>query len=128
MVSISSMAALPPREREGEGERGRVRWCDHPYNLYSRNHSPVQVSSPHVLSHCQNASLSHNMFPILSSHEVGRGFLLLIIHGSQMTGQVEKFDFEPIFSRISGLLRIYIDLASMGSTPANNFKDVDEIY
>ncbi|KAL4980603.1 Alpha/Beta hydrolase protein [Aspergillus desertorum] len=68
------------------------------------------------------------METILSAHEIGEGLPVLIIHGWQMDGRVEELDFEPIFSETPGLRRIYVDLPGMGTTPANNVKDLDEIY
>jgi pimeloyl-ACP methyl ester carboxylesterase len=68
------------------------------------------------------------MDSILSAREVGEGLPVLIIHGWQMEGRVEELDFEPIFSRMLGLRRIYVDLPGMGKTPANDVKDLDEIY
>ncbi|PGH28859.1 hypothetical protein GX50_08392 [[Emmonsia] crescens] len=68
------------------------------------------------------------MESILSAHEIGEGLPVLIIHGWQMEGRVEEVDFEPIFSKTPGLRRIYVDLPGMGTTPANNVKDMDDIY
>lgn len=64
----------------------------------------------------------------LSAHEIGEGLPILVIHGWQMQGKVEELDFEPIFLKTSGYRRIYVDLPGMGTTPANNIKDLDEIY
>lgn len=64
----------------------------------------------------------------LSAHEIGEGLPVVIIHGWQLEGRVDELDFEPIFSKTSGLRRIYVDLPGMGATPANNIKDLDEIY
>lgn len=64
----------------------------------------------------------------LSAHEIGEGFPVLIIHGWEMDGRVEQLDFEPIFNKIPGLRRIYVDLPGMGKTPANDVKDMDDIY
>ncbi|KAJ5895362.1 hypothetical protein N7495_007053 [Penicillium taxi] len=68
------------------------------------------------------------MESILSAHEIGEGFPILIIHGWQMDGKAESLDFEPIFNKKSGLCRIYVDLPGMGTTPANNVKDLNNIY
>lgn len=68
------------------------------------------------------------MESILSTHEIGEGLPILIIHGWEMQGKAEEPDFEPIFSTIPGLRRIYVDLPGMGTTPANNLKDLDDIY
>lgn len=45
-----------------------------------------------------------------------------------MEGKGEEVDFEPIFNKTPGLRRIYVDLPGMGATPADNVKDLDEIY
>ncbi|KAJ6133848.1 hypothetical protein N7523_000170 [Penicillium sp. IBT 18751x] len=68
------------------------------------------------------------MDAVLSAHEIGEGLPVLIIHGWQMEGRVEELDFEPIFSKTPGLCRIYVDLPGMGTTPANNVKDLDDMY
>jgi len=65
---------------------------------------------------------------ILFAHEIGEGFPVLIIHGWEMDGKVEELDFEPIFTKALGFCRIYVDLPGMGATPANNVKDLDDIY
>ncbi|GLI78849.1 hypothetical protein PoHVEF18_007171 [Penicillium ochrochloron] len=68
------------------------------------------------------------MASIPSAHEIGEGFPVLIIHGWEMDGRVEEIDFEPIFTRTSGLRRIYVDLPGMGKTPAHDVKNMDDIY
>jgi pimeloyl-ACP methyl ester carboxylesterase len=68
------------------------------------------------------------MESILSAHEIGEGLPVLFIHGWQMEARVEQRDFEPIFNKIAGFRRIYVDLPGMGTTPANNVKDLDDIY
>ncbi|KAL7892951.1 Alpha/Beta hydrolase protein [Trichoderma sp. SZMC 28014] len=68
------------------------------------------------------------MTSILSAHEFGEGFPVLIVHGWQSEGKVEELDFEPIFVKAPGFLRIYVDLPGMGSTPADNVKSLDDIY
>ncbi|CRG84927.1 hypothetical protein PISL3812_02097 [Talaromyces islandicus] len=70
------------------------------------------------------------MADCLSAHEIGdtSGLPVLIIHGWELAGSAEELDFEPVFTTASGLRRIYVDLPGMGATPANNVKDLDEIY
>ncbi|KAJ5755414.1 alpha/beta hydrolase [Penicillium manginii] len=68
------------------------------------------------------------MQSILSAHEIGEGIPIIIIHGWEMQGKAEEPDFEPIFSTIPGHRRIYVDLPGMGITPANNVKDLDDMY
>ncbi|KEF52806.1 uncharacterized protein A1O9_11223 [Exophiala aquamarina CBS 119918] len=60
--------------------------------------------------------------------EIGEGTPMLIVHGWEMDGKVEEIDFEPIFTKVPGFRRIYVDLPGMGTTPANNIKDLDDIY
>lgn len=68
------------------------------------------------------------MASTLSAYEIGEGFPVLIVHGWQAEGKVEELDFEPIFAKAPGLLRIYVDLPGMGATPADNVKNLDDIY
>ncbi|KAL7929214.1 putative alpha/beta hydrolase [Trichoderma chlorosporum] len=68
------------------------------------------------------------MESILSAHEIGEGLPVLVIHGWQMEGKVEELDFEPIFSKMPRLRRIYVDLPGMGATPADNVQNQDDIY
>ena len=89
------------------------------------NEEVALVSSPHLFI---NLLTSVDMDSILSSHEIGEGLPVLIIHGWQMDARVEELDFEPIFSKTPGLHRIYVDLPGMGTTPANNIKDLDDMY
>ncbi|PWY66356.1 alpha/beta-hydrolase [Aspergillus sclerotioniger CBS 115572] len=65
---------------------------------------------------------------LITAREIGQGLPVLIIHGWQLSGTAEAIDLEPIFSKIPGFLRIYVDLPGMGTTPANNVKDLDDIY
>lgn len=68
------------------------------------------------------------MDSILSAHEIGEGLPILIIHGWGLDGSVEELDFEPIFNKTHGLRRIYVDLPGTGTTPANDVKDLDDVY
>ncbi|KAL9114142.1 MAG: hypothetical protein Q9227_001914 [Pyrenula ochraceoflavens] len=65
---------------------------------------------------------------LLSSHETGEGFPVLMVHGWEMDRKVEELDFEPIFTKVPGFRRIYVDLPGMGTTPANNIQNLDDIY
>lgn len=65
---------------------------------------------------------------LLSAHEIGEGLPVLIIHGWEMNARVEQLDFEPIFSKTPELHRIYVDLPGMGTTPANNIQNLDDIF
>lgn len=65
---------------------------------------------------------------ILSAHEIGEGLPVLIVHGWEMDGKVEGLDFEPVFAKVHGFRRIYVDLPGMGTTPANDIKNLDDIY
>jgi pimeloyl-ACP methyl ester carboxylesterase len=64
----------------------------------------------------------------LYAREIGAGLPVLIIHGWGLDGTLEELDFEPVFSTIPNLRRIYVDLPGMGKTPANNVKDLDDMY
>lgn len=64
---------------------------------------------------------------LLSAREIGEGLPVLIIHGWEMDGRVEELDFEPIFTKAPGFRRIYVDLPGMGTTPANDVKDLDDV-
>ncbi|KAH8668838.1 putative alpha/beta hydrolase [Xylariales sp. PMI_506] len=68
------------------------------------------------------------MASTLSAHEIGDGIPVLIVHGWELEGSVEERDFEPVFSKTTGFRRIYVDLPGMGTTPANNIKNLDDIY
>jgi pimeloyl-ACP methyl ester carboxylesterase len=68
------------------------------------------------------------MDSLLYAHEIGEGFPVLIIHGWEMDGKVEELDLEPIFTKAPGSRRIYVDLPGMGKTPANNVKNLDDMY
>lgn len=65
---------------------------------------------------------------ILAAREVGEGLPVLIIHGWELDGTSEQLDFEPIFDKIPGFRRIYVDLPGMGKTPANGVRNLDDIY
>ena len=64
----------------------------------------------------------------LSFQEVGSGTPVLFIHGWEMDGASEAYDFEPIFSSSTGFSRIYIDLPAMGSSPSYQVQDLSDIY
>jgi pimeloyl-ACP methyl ester carboxylesterase len=49
----------------------------------------------------------------------GEGTPILFIHGWELSGAYEATEFEPIFSRLDGYRRIYIDLPGMGNSPAD---------
>ena len=68
------------------------------------------------------------MDPILSTYEIGEGLPILFVHGWQMDHRAEQVDFEPIFSKISGFRRVYVDLPGMGTSPANGIRNLDDIY
>lgn len=68
------------------------------------------------------------MASFLSTHEIGDGLPIVIVHGWEMDAKVEQLDFEPVFTKVPGFRRIYVDLPGMGTTPANGAKDLDEMY
>ena len=63
----------------------------------------------------------------LASRYEGTGFPVLLIHGWEMNGQAEAYDFEPVFTKQAGYRRIYVDLPGMGESPAGNVKDLDSM-
>lgn len=65
---------------------------------------------------------------ILHACEVGEGLPVLIVHGWELDGKSEELDFEPIFNRVAGFRRIYVDLPGMGKSPANGVRNLDDIY
>ena len=65
---------------------------------------------------------------ILSAREFGSGTPILFIHGWQMDSNAEAYDFEPIFSSLSGFHRIYVDLPAHGCTPSYQVQNLDDIY
>lgn len=77
---------------------------------------PVINYSGFCPSYIHRPCCSNKMESILSAHEIGEGLPVLIIHGWKMEARVEELDFEPIFSTIPGLRRIYVDLPGMGTT------------
>lgn len=60
-------------------------------------------------------------------HE-GEGLPVLVIHGWEISGDVEAHDLEPIFTNLNGYRRVYVDLPGMGKTPANGVKSLDDIF
>lgn len=64
----------------------------------------------------------------LSTHEIGEGVPVVIIHGWEWSGKVEELDFEPIFSKAPGFHRFYLNLPGMGGAPANSVKNLDDMY
>ena len=64
---------------------------------------------------------------LLSAFEIGEGVPVLFVHGWQLDGETEAFDYEPILSSIPGFRRVYVDLPGMGMTPANNIQNQDDI-
>lgn len=68
------------------------------------------------------------MEAVLSSQEFGDGLPVLIIHGWELSGQADQADFEPVFAKLAGLRRIYVNLPGMGSTPANNVQNLDDMF
>ncbi|MCJ1334243.1 hypothetical protein MMC10_010951 [Thelotrema lepadinum] len=64
---------------------------------------------------------------LLTARYFGSGTPVLIVHGWEMDSSVEALEFEPIFNSLSGFRRIYVDLPGMGSTPAGNIQNLDDI-
>jgi pimeloyl-ACP methyl ester carboxylesterase len=47
----------------------------------------------------------------------GSGRPIVFIHGWRLDGAVEAADFEPVFAKVQGWRRIYLDLPGMGTSP-----------
>ncbi|KAF2162613.1 hypothetical protein M409DRAFT_26855 [Zasmidium cellare ATCC 36951] len=58
----------------------------------------------------------------------GQGLPVLVIHGWEISGAVEAHDLEPIFDKLDGYRRVYVDLPGMGKTPAHGIKSLDDIF
>ena len=99
----------PPAGKDVGKERGETSLTSqkHRLNLSSRNTMADPTS--------------------LAARHVGTGLPVLIVHGWEMSGQAEAFDFEPVFTKREGYRRIYVDLPGMGESPAGNIKDLDSI-
>jgi len=66
--------------------------------------------------------------PLLAARSFGQGTPILFIHGWGLDGTYEAFDFEPVFTALSGFRRIYVDLPGMGATPAGDVHSLDDTY
>ena len=64
---------------------------------------------------------------LLTARYFGSGTPVLMVHGWEMDSNVEALDFEPIFNSLPSFRRIYVDLPGMGSTPAGNIQNLDDI-
>ncbi len=65
----------------------------------------------------------------LQSKTCGGGRPLVIVHGWQLSGAIERADFEPAFEGVDGWKRIYPDLPGMGeSTSAEAMGKIDNIH
>lgn len=60
---------------------------------------------------------------------IGEGIPVIIIHGYFLNSNVMKSCMEPIFEKVTGFKRIYIDLPGMGNTKSSpGIKSTDDIY
>lgn len=50
--------------------------------------------------------------------EIGEGMSVIILHGAMLEHSMMQACMEPVFNRINGYKRFYIDLPGMGNTPA----------
>lgn len=65
----------------------------------------------------------------LAFKSFGEGVPVLFIHGWELNGDYDASEFEPIFLRLTGYRRVYIDLPGMGETPADaSIVDLESIY
>ncbi|MBO4386475.1 MAG: alpha/beta hydrolase [Treponema sp.] len=64
---------------------------------------------------------------IIDYEIIGEGTPVLIIHGWGISKITMKGAFEPIFEKLSGYKRYYIDLPGMGQSECGNIKNSDDI-
>ena len=66
-------------------------------------------------------------YKIIDYEVIGEGIPVLIIHGWGISKLTMKAAFEPVFSKLEGYKRYYIDLPGMGKSESNNIKNSDDI-
>ena len=64
---------------------------------------------------------------IIDYETIGQGIPVLIIHGWGISKITMKGAFEPIFEKLCGYKRYYIDLPGMGQSERGNVKNSDDI-
>ena len=66
-------------------------------------------------------------YKIIDYEIIGEGIPVLIIHGWGISKLTMKAAFEPVFSRLEGYKRYYIDLPGMGRSESGDVKNSDDI-
>lgn len=66
-------------------------------------------------------------YGIINYEIIGEGTPVLIIHGWGISSHTMKGAFEPIFNRLEGYKRYYIDLPGMGDSEHGDVKNSDDI-
>lgn len=66
-------------------------------------------------------------YKIIDYEIMGEGIPVLIIHGWGISKLTMKAAFEPVFSRLEGYKRYYIDLPGMGKSESGDVKNSDDI-
>jgi pimeloyl-ACP methyl ester carboxylesterase len=64
----------------------------------------------------------------LKINVIGDGLPILLVHGWEMTGKAAQGDFEPVFGKIEGLRRLYVDLPGMGASHSQGVQSLDDIF
>ena len=67
-------------------------------------------------------------YGIINYEIIGEGTPVLIIHGWGISSHTMKGAFEPIFNRLEGYKRYYIDLPGMGNSEHGDVKNSDDIF
>ena len=66
-------------------------------------------------------------YKIIDYDVIGEGIPVLIIHGWGISKLTMKAAFEPVFSKLEGYKRYYIDLPGMGKSESGDIKNSDDI-
>ena len=66
-------------------------------------------------------------YDIISYEVIGEGMPVLIIHGWGISSLTMKGAFEPVFTRLSGYKRYYIDLPGMGDSKCGDVENSDDM-
>ena len=66
-------------------------------------------------------------YDIISYEVIGEGMPVLIIHGWGISRLTMKGAFEPVFTRLSGYKRYYIDLPGMGDSKCGDVENSDDM-
>lgn len=64
---------------------------------------------------------------IMNYYIIGNGFPVIMIHGWGMNSKLMENCLEPVFSKLNGFQRIYLNLPGMGKSKPGNIKNSDEM-